>query len=135
MLAPLPGGAELNMSFCGIVPFCVDISIDIVYHTYIKRTGETEMMNLRYRKMDLTLNNNELTGNTYPVKGFISEKLGGKWDATKKAWIVDVALVDKWIKAGAITVHGDSQTEASKTSNRNNWYVNTRTGRELAEDF
>lgn len=93
------------------------------------------MTNLKFRKMDLTLNNDQLTGNTFPVKGFISEKLGGKWNGQTKSWTVDLELVEKWIKAGAITVHGESQPQASTSNRSNNWYVNTRTGRELSEDF
>lgn len=62
-------------------------------------------MNIRYQKIDLTLNGNEISGNTFPVKDFIKSKLDGQWNAMRKVWIVNVDKVNYWIEKGAITAN------------------------------
>ena len=74
------------------------------------------MTALRLNKKNLNLNNNELTGDTYQVKNFIKTQLQGKWNADKKAWVVNVSEVEYWIEKGAITVH-DAPMTSSKTTN------------------
>ncbi len=44
----------------------------------------------------VTLADNLMTGDTCPVSGFVKKYLGGKWDSTRKGWIVDLDLVKKY---------------------------------------
>jgi len=37
----------------------------------------------------VTLTGNLMTGDTYPVSGWIKKYLDGKWDATRKGWLVN----------------------------------------------
>lgn len=62
------------------------------------------MQNLRFNKLNLVLNGNELSGQTFACKTFIAQKLNGKWDAQRKVWLVDVAEVEYWIGKQAIVV-------------------------------
>lgn len=54
--------------------------------------------NLIYRNHNLTLTGNVLSGDTFPVKEAIKLHLGGKWDSTRKAWIVDMVKTEDFIK-------------------------------------
>ncbi len=54
------------------------------------------MTNLTIKSRKVQLNGNEITGDTYPVKQWIKTYLNGKWDADKKAWIVDLGQVETW---------------------------------------
>ena len=54
------------------------------------------------RKYDCKISGNVLTGNTFPIKEFIKRKLDGKWDAAQKAWIVNEAIVAKYLDLGVI---------------------------------
>ncbi len=46
------------------------------------------------------LNGNMLSGDTYGYKGYIKDNLGGKWDADKRAWRVDLDKVAKDVERG-----------------------------------
>ena len=55
------------------------------------------------RKYDCKIiNGNVLTGNTFPIKEFIKRKLDGKWDSERKVWIVNEAIVAKYLDLGVI---------------------------------
>lgn len=93
-------------------------------------------MNLRIKSTTgITLNGNLLSGNTFPVKDWVKTYLGGKWNADQKAWTVDVNKVNALLEKHANIYLDDSQPEVKTSPRNNNWYVNTRGGRELAEDF
>jgi hypothetical protein len=68
------------------------------------------MTTIRYRKIDLTLDGDLLSGNMFAVKDFIKSKLNGQWDSARKLWIVDLEQVNYWIAQHAITVHNDVTT-------------------------
>jgi len=44
----------------------------------------------------VTLTGNFLTGDTFKCSDFIKKNLGGKWDAQRKGWIVDLAQVERY---------------------------------------
>jgi hypothetical protein len=53
----------------------------------------------------VTLSGNLLTGDTIRCSDFIKKYLAGKWDTTKKGWIVDLEAVKKYTtEAGTIMV-------------------------------
>ncbi len=86
------------------------------------------------RKYDCRINGNVLTGNTFPIKEFIKRKLDGKWDAAQKAWIVNEAIVAKYLDLGVIKRRvveevslGSSKVAAQSTGYRKN-YTHTRAG-------
>ena len=71
---------------------------------------------IRTRKeQKLELNGDLLTGDTYPIKDYIKTTLGGKWIADRKAWKVDVVLVEKWLDKG--TIYTDKNPETRKDTN------------------
>ena len=76
-------------------------------------------MNLIYRKTNLELNGNILSGNTYPVRDFIKSHLDGKWNSTGKTWTVNVDKVNAWIERGLIAV--DNTPAVSTDKVRNGW--------------
>jgi len=51
-------------------------------------------MKLTVKGKNVELNGNMMTGDTYPIKGYIREYLNGKWNAENKAWIVDIKQVE-----------------------------------------
>ena len=86
------------------------------------------------RKYDCKINGNILTGNTFPIKEFIKRKLDGKWDAAQKAWIVNEAIVAKYLDLGVIkrrvveeVALGSSKVAAQSTGYRKQ-YTHTRAG-------
>lgn len=86
------------------------------------------------RKYDCRINGNVLTGNTFPIKEFIKRKLDGKWDATQKAWIVNEAIVAKYLDLGVIKrrvveeVSLGSSKVAAQSSGYRKQYTHTRAG-------
>jgi hypothetical protein len=55
---------------------------------------------------DVTLTGNLLTGDTFECRDFIKRSLGGKWDAQRKGWIVDLTLVARHTtESGTIWEH------------------------------
>ena len=86
------------------------------------------------RKYDCKISGNVLTGNTFPIKEFIKRKLDGKWDATQKAWIVNEAIVAKYLDLGVIKrrVVEESVTPGSKVTSQGTGYrkqyTHTRAG-------
>lgn len=91
------------------------------------------MTNLLIKRHKVQLNGCLITGDTYPVKSWIKEYLCGKWDAERKGWIVDLKQVETW--TGTCIQPDNTTTEAGKTTKRDDWYVNTKYGRELGEDY
>ena len=87
------------------------------------------------RKYDCRINGNVLTGNTFPIKEFIKRKLDGKWDSERKVWIVNEAIVAKYLDLGVIkrrvveaeVALGSSKVAAQSTGYRKN-YTHTRAG-------
>lgn len=52
---------------------------------------------------NVTVDGNLITGDTYKCSDFIKSKLGGKWDAQRKGWVVDPDLLKKYTtEAGTI---------------------------------
>jgi hypothetical protein len=41
----------------------------------------------------VTVEGNLITGDTIKCRDFIKSKLGGKWDADRKGWVVDADLL------------------------------------------
>ena len=86
------------------------------------------------RKYDCKISGNVLTGNTFPIKEFIKRKLDGKWDATQKAWIVNEAIVAKYLDLGVIKrrvveeVSLGSSKVAAQSSGYRKQYTHTRAG-------
>jgi hypothetical protein len=74
------------------------------------------MINLTYRNHKMTLTDNVLSGDTYPIKDAIKAYMGGKWDGMLKVWIVDVDKINDLINRGAMHISNQTQTQ-SKTNN------------------
>jgi hypothetical protein len=72
-------------------------------------------MNLTIKSRKVQLNGNEITGDTYPVKQWIKTYLNGKWNADKKAWIVDLGQVKTWTGT-CIQIDNTPATETRTTS-------------------
>lgn len=53
---------------------------------------------------NVTLNGNILTGDTFKARDFIKNNLRGKWDGTRKGWIVDLDAVKKYTVEGTNTL-------------------------------
>lgn len=81
-------------------------------------------MNIKYCRTQLTLTGNEISGNTYPIKDMIKTQLGGKWDATKKVWVVDLKEVAYWMGKQAIIVTSDQTGENPKAKSTYNGWCN-----------
>lgn len=65
----------------------------------------------------LQLNDDILTGDTYPMKEYIKARLDGKWIADKKAWRVDVNKVNRWLSTPGAEIFVDNAPAANgKTS-------------------
>ena len=87
------------------------------------------------RKYDCKISGNVLTGNTFPIKEFIKRKLDGKWDAERKVWIINEAIVAKYLDLGVIkrrvvveeVALGSSKVAAQSTGYRKQ-YTHTRAG-------
>lgn len=91
-------------------------------------------MQLKIKGHKVQLDGTMLTGDTYPVKAWIKTYLCGKWDGERKGWIVDLGQVKTWTGT-CIAIDAEAEAEAAKpAAQRNIWYVNTKYGRELAED-
>ena len=86
------------------------------------------------RKYDCKISGNVLTGNTFPIKEFIKRKLDGKWDAAQKAWIVNEAIVAKYLDLGVIkrrVVEESVPLGSSKVAAQSGYrkqYTHTRAG-------
>jgi len=52
----------------------------------------------------VTLTNDLLTGDTYPVSDWIKKYLLGRWDKARKGWIIDLAQVDRYTCGGGETL-------------------------------
>jgi hypothetical protein len=52
----------------------------------------------------VTLTGDLLTGDTFAIKDWIKKYLNGKWDATRKGWIVDLAQVAKYSNTDGTTL-------------------------------
>ena len=63
----------------------------------------------------ITLNGNNMSGNTFPKKDYIKAYLGGKWDGNSKSWTVDVEKVNDLIEKQCI--HIDNNPPAAKVQN------------------
>ena len=66
----------------------------------------------------MILEGNTLSGDTFGVREHIKNYWGGKWDASRKVWIVDSAKVVSSIKAGtrltdSLMSLSDSQVQAT----------------------
>lgn len=48
---------------------------------------------------DVVVDGNVITGDTFACKDFIKGKLGGKWDGTRKGWVVDADKLAKHTSA------------------------------------
>lgn len=92
------------------------------------------MKKLTVKGRKVELNGNEMSGDTYAIKEWIKKYLNGKWNADKKCWIVDLGQVETWTGT-CIQIDTTTAVDTTKTSKRENWYVNTKYGRELAEDY
>jgi hypothetical protein len=89
----------------------------------------------------MELNGNVLSGDTYGMRSYIKEHWDGKWDAANKAWIVNPEKVLSTIKEQAwgftriLSISNETLPANVETTKRDNWYVNTKYGRELGEDY
>lgn len=92
------------------------------------------MENLKIKGHKVQLDNNRLTGDTYPIKAWIKEYLCGQWDAETKSWIVDPKQVSTFrdAKYPQIVVDTGARTETKQSDmQRGIWQRNG----ELTEDF
>lgn len=90
--------------------------------TYIIPTGKINHA--------VTVNGNVMTGDTFPVKDIIKTYFGGKWNAQRKGWVIDVSNMNRWM---GIKIKPDTSPIApDKTYSPANW--RTPSG-ELGEDF
>ena len=86
------------------------------------------------RKYDCKIiNGNILTGNTFPIKEFIKRKLDGKWDAERRVWIVNEAIVAKYLDLGVIKRRVEetvapSSSKVTAQSGYRKQYTHTRAG-------
>lgn len=72
-------------------------------------------MNLTVKSRKVQLDENLMTGDTYPVKQWIKTYLNGKWDAERKGWIVDLGQVKTWTGT-CIQIDNTPATETIKIS-------------------
>lgn len=81
------------------------------------------MISLRIKQTTgLTLNGNEISGNTYPVKDWIKAYLGGKWNSERKVWIVDTEKVESLLARGAnIYVDSTPAPVTKKSASHSGW--------------
>lgn len=63
----------------------------------------------------LQLNGDILTGDTFSMKDYIKNRLGGKWIADQKAWRVDVKLVNKWLNTEGAEIRIDNSVDTQTT--------------------
>lgn len=47
----------------------------------------------------IAIDNNIVTGETYKAKDYIKAGLGGRWDADRKVWIIDLSKVEAATKS------------------------------------
>lgn len=75
-------------------------------------------INLVTRKeQKLQLNGNLVTGDTYPVKDFLKQYCGGKWDKASKGWTVDLEKFNDVIsRSNHIGLMVDDQPVAAKST-------------------
>lgn len=84
----------------------------------------------------LQLNGNQLSGDTFAIKGYIKAYLGGRWDAASRAWTIDTGKLDEIMSlANSIGLRIDTSAAPVAETRNDRWFVNTRTGRELAQDY
>ena len=92
-------------------------------------------INLTTRKnAKLQLSGNILSGKTFEIKGYIKSYMDCKWLPEAKAWQVNVEKTMKLIGASSIGLRIDDTAPVTETTSNNNWFVNTKHGRELVED-
>ena len=72
-------------------------------------------MKLKTRKgAKLELTNNLLTGDTFPIKSYIKNYLGGRWDKKNKGWVIDLGKLEKSLAtSNSIGLKVDNSTQAS----------------------
>ena len=51
----------------------------------------------------VTLDGDLLTGDTFKCRDFVKHYLGGKWDADRKGWVVDLNMVAKQTYGDTLT--------------------------------
>lgn len=44
----------------------------------------------------LTIDGNNISGDTYPVRSYITSKWGGRWDKENKCWTVDESKINDY---------------------------------------
>ena len=45
----------------------------------------------------VTVNGNMMTGDTYQVKDIIKQFFGGKWDSERRAWVINLNDIQRWM--------------------------------------
>jgi hypothetical protein len=74
--------------------------------------------NLTIKGSAVTINGNEISGNTYEIKTWIKAYLSGKWNAEKKVWIVDADKVEKLMSGKYPTIRIDETERKSETKTK-----------------
>ncbi|KKM08407.1 hypothetical protein SY88_23755 [Clostridiales bacterium PH28_bin88] len=72
-------------------------------------------MKLTVKGKRVELNGNKMSGDTYPIKGYIKEYLNGKWDADNKVWIVDGGQVEAMMTGQYPVIKLDTSTTEQVT--------------------
>ena len=75
------------------------------------------MTTLQIKSETVTLNDNRLIGNTYPIKEYIKTYLGGRWDSNTKSWTIDTNKVNNLIAKNAIIIVAAPVVATSAPSN------------------
>lgn len=65
----------------------------------------------------IALDGNVVTGETYKAKEYIKSGLGGRWDADRKVWIVDLSKVEAATKSSTGLYDASKEQIAKLTSN------------------
>jgi len=73
-------------------------------------------MNVKIGKITgLQIEGNEISGNTYPVRSYIADCLGGKWDSNRKVWIVNPVKVENALDRIGSSLRTDDTPAAPKS--------------------
>jgi len=79
------------------------------------------MKNLKIKNTTgLTLNGNQISGNTFSVKDYIKSYLGGKWNGELKVWTIDTDKLNNLLNSrGACVSIDEIENVAMVTKNTN----------------
>jgi hypothetical protein len=84
----------------------------------------------------LQLNGDLLSGDTYPVSGYIKAYLGGRWLAAQKAWQIDLGKLESILaQSNSIGLRIDDAPARSGERKPETWRTWKNGNWELGEDY